>query len=407
MRGTALDVVSAWKDVLLALGAPARRGARAAGRSASTPRSSTGSRSRYGALVVLYGDPAAALARRRRHAPRRRARRPPRPAAGRRVLLRPRPRPDRARRARLGVTILASACGRRRLRADRHLRDPALVVAALGAPGWFTNQLGFTYNGLSRPAGELRLQHRQRRRLRRLVSMFLSPLAASYMFVVALLFIPHAASAAGLPLALLLFAGLSVDALALCAARARGSGSCCARSCGAQCAARWSRVGVVVVVGLAFVKAYPHIGPRTSFTRDGAAGAGANAASIRRPRRRGRVNEPRGASTSAISSLRDGIETVLRHPQGYGPGNAGSTAARTDVQIKAGESTYTELGVDDGPPRGAALRRLVARAVALGRPPPPVAQCRLRRDARARAADRHHRRAVGRGRVWALAGGAA
>jgi hypothetical protein len=39
---------------------------------------------------------------------------------------------------------------------------------------------------------------------------------------------------------------------------------------------------------------------------------------------------------------------VLHHPQGYGPGNAGSTAARTDVQIEAGESTYTELGVDAG-----------------------------------------------------------
>ena len=55
------------------------------------------------------------------------------------------------------------------------------------------------------------------------------------------------------------------------------------------------------------------------------------------------------ASTeSHWQSLRDGIETVLQHPQGYGLGNAGSTAARTDVQIKAGESTYTELGVDTG-----------------------------------------------------------
>jgi hypothetical protein len=55
------------------------------------------------------------------------------------------------------------------------------------------------------------------------------------------------------------------------------------------------------------------------------------------------------ASTSShLRNLRDGISTVLRHPQGYGPGNAGSTAARTDVQIKAGESTYTELGVEVG-----------------------------------------------------------
>jgi hypothetical protein len=46
--------------------------------------------------------------------------------------------------------------------------------------------------------------------------------------------------------------------------------------------------------------------------------------------------------------LRDGLETVVRHPHGYGLGNAGSTAARTSVEIKAGESTYTELGVETG-----------------------------------------------------------
>jgi hypothetical protein len=39
---------------------------------------------------------------------------------------------------------------------------------------------------------------------------------------------------------------------------------------------------------------------------------------------------------------------VVHHPQGFGVGNAGSTAARTGVTIEAGESTYTELGVDAG-----------------------------------------------------------
>ena len=42
------------------------------------------------------------------------------------------------------------------------------------------------------------------------------------------------------------------------------------------------------------------------------------------------------------------MRTVVHHPQGFGVGNAGSTAARTDVTIRAGESTYTELGVDTG-----------------------------------------------------------
>ena len=39
---------------------------------------------------------------------------------------------------------------------------------------------------------------------------------------------------------------------------------------------------------------------------------------------------------------------MLEHPQGYGLGNAGVVAKRTGVEIKAGESTYTEIGVDAG-----------------------------------------------------------
>ena len=42
------------------------------------------------------------------------------------------------------------------------------------------------------------------------------------------------------------------------------------------------------------------------------------------------------------------MRVVLEHPQGYGLGNAGVVAKRTGVEIKAGESTYTELGVDAG-----------------------------------------------------------
>ncbi|HEY4620872.1 MAG TPA: hypothetical protein VIG93_04165, partial [Gaiellaceae bacterium] len=53
-------------------------------------------------------------------------------------------------------------------------------------------------------------------------------------------------------------------------------------------------------------------------------------------------------SESHLRNLRDGLETVIGHPQGYGLGNAGVVAKRTGVEIKAGESTYTELGVDAG-----------------------------------------------------------
>ncbi len=100
----------------------------------------------------------------------------------------------------------------------------------------------------------------------------------------------------------------------------------------------------VIAVGAAFVRAYPHIGPTTSYTpaelviqREHAKTAGAA------------VDGLSDASTeSHWRSLREGIRTVVRHPQGFGLGNAGSTASRTRVEIKAGESTYTELGVETG-----------------------------------------------------------
>jgi hypothetical protein len=42
------------------------------------------------------------------------------------------------------------------------------------------------------------------------------------------------------------------------------------------------------------------------------------------------------------------VRVVIEHPQGFGLGNAGVVAKRTGVEIRAGESTYTELGVDAG-----------------------------------------------------------
>jgi hypothetical protein len=103
---------------------------------------------------------------------------------------------------------------------------------------------------------------------------------------------------------------------------------------------------VVLIASVVFVKAYPHIAPVTSFTpaelkqqEDNAHKAGAGAA----------TNGLGDASTASHwRSLRVGVSTVIHHPQGFGVGNAGSTAARTHVAIKAGESTYTELGVDAG-----------------------------------------------------------
>src|SRR5918992_388213 len=103
---------------------------------------------------------------------------------------------------------------------------------------------------------------------------------------------------------------------------------------------------VLVGVGVAFVQVYPDIGPETRFTP----------AELEIQRAGGRENptsgDPLDPDESSIDShwdsLREGAETVARHPQGYGVGNAGVTASRTGGDVKAGESTYTELGVDLG-----------------------------------------------------------
>ena len=61
-------------------------------------------------------------------------------------------------------------------------------------------------------------------------------------------------------------------------------------------------------------------------------------------------------------NLRDGIETVFHHPQGYGLGNAGATASRFGVPLRAGESNYTEIGVETGLRRRVAVHRVEPRA---------------------------------------------
>ncbi len=63
---------------------------------------------------------------------------------------------------------------------------------------------------------------------------------------------------------------------------------------------------------------------------------------------RGRIPTEDASTESHWENLREGVRTVIEHPQGFGLGNAGVVAKRTGVEIRAGESTYTELGVDAG-----------------------------------------------------------
>ena len=211
--------------------------------------------------------------------------------------------------------------------------------------GWFSDQLGLTYHGLSRLPENFVYNAGGNVVYRRLTSSFLSPLATGYLLVVALFLVPFRSRRFGAPLALLLFAALLwthtraalvalvLGLLLIAAVRRR--------------ALPLALAALVVVVGFAFTKEYGHVAPRTHFT----------------PReivvQQRIAKEHPGTSNQALSanesslrehwaSLKAGVRTVVHHPQGFGLGNAGVTAERTHVTVLAGESTYTELGVETG-----------------------------------------------------------
>jgi hypothetical protein len=245
-------------------------------------------------------------------------------------------------RSRLCRTVLAVAVGV----AVFGLLDVYLVPLSWwrSSQGWFSDQLGLRYHGLSGLPENFVYNAGGGTVFRRLTSTFLSPLATAYLLVVAMFFVPLRRRW-GPPVSLLLFAALLwthtraallalvVGLLVLAVVRR---------------AARPLVLAVAVaVVGLAFVKGYDHFGPRTHFTPIELKAQEQNA--HRHPTA---SHDPTSASESSLSehfaSLRDGARTVEHHAWGYGLGNSGVTAARTHVQVKAGESTYTELGVETG-----------------------------------------------------------
>jgi hypothetical protein len=218
-----------------------------------------------------------------------------------------------------------------------------------GVPGWFEHQLALDYGpGLSHlPENWVYNTGDEHHPLRRLVSTFLSPLATSYVLIVVLVFLASRRRVVRrqLAAAILCFAGLLWThtraatlaltlGLVLLGAAQR----------------RWLPVvagAAALAISVGFFAVYTSIGPDTSYTRSELAYLRENA------QKQGPVSgNAFSANESSISShwrnLKDGIRTVVHHPQGYGLGNAGTEAKRTDVTIKAGESTYTELGVEIG-----------------------------------------------------------
>ena len=216
-----------------------------------------------------------------------------------------------------------------------------------GVPGWYREQLGLDYEGLSGlPENWVYNTGDEENPIRRLVSTFLSPLASAYLFVVALIYVVSRPFRWYLGLLALLlytallythtraaFAALALGLVVLALAQRRVAPAALAVAS--------------VAAGALFLVAYPSIGPSTSYTSEELEWLRENAQ--REPGASGDPFAGNEASTeSHLSSLRDGIRAVMEHPQGYGLGNAGVVAKRTGVEIRAGESTYTELGVDAG-----------------------------------------------------------
>lgn len=216
-----------------------------------------------------------------------------------------------------------------------------------GVPGWYREQLGLDYEGLSGlPENWVYNTGDESNPIRRLVSTFLSPLASAYVLVVALIYVLSrpfrwwwGLLAAVLYVGLLYthtraaLAALVVGLIVLAIAQRRPAPAV---------------LGLAsVVVAALFVAAYPSIGPSTSYTPEELEWLRQNAA-----QQGGTSGDPFAGNEASTEShwrnLRDGVRVVIRHPQGYGLGNGGVVAKRTGVEIRAGESTYTELGVDAG-----------------------------------------------------------
>lgn len=212
-----------------------------------------------------------------------------------------------------------------------------------GAVGYFRRQLGFDYNGPGGMPENFAFNAGNNVLYRRLISTFISPLGAAYMFVVALLAAPIRRLA--IPFTALVFAGLlfTISRSALTGLVAGLLVLALARR------EWWPLVAVVVVIGagIGFDRVYKHVAPTTHFLPSEIKQQEENAK--KHPGAKTQLfdfNEP--SWSSHLSSLRRGLSTVVHHPQGFGLGNAGATAERFGVQLKAGESNYTEIGVETG-----------------------------------------------------------
>ncbi len=212
-------------------------------------------------------------------------------------------------------------------------------------PAYFREQLGFEHHGpRGLPENFVFNTGDESDLLRRAVSTFLSPLGPAYLLVVALCLW------AVRPRSGWLLAAIAAVGLLFTFTRAAMLVLACALLVLGFVQRRWWPVAAAVLTlatAVIWTQVYPSIAPETTWSqadlryqRDQAEKLGVT------PGETVALDEP--SIRNHLRALRDGVETVARHPQGYGLGNAGATALRHDVPLKAGESTYTELGVDTG-----------------------------------------------------------
>jgi hypothetical protein len=220
-------------------------------------------------------------------------------------------------------------------------RDSAVV-------DYFHKQLGYDYKGTGGlPENFIFNTGSEDHFLRRLVSVFLGPLASAYCFVAALLL---AAAFRRRPRVLAPMCALIAVALLFTFSRSALLALAAGLVVLAFLLRRWWPLAAAVAtlaVSVAWVHVFPHVAPEGKWTTQDlvqqrnharqSPGASGNAGSLDEP-----------SLHSHWISLREGVRTVVHHPQGYGLGNAGQTASRTGTPIKAGESNYTEIGAETG-----------------------------------------------------------
>lgn len=349
VHGAALTAIEAWKEILLGVALlRAARDALSARRLPFEPRAPDAFAVAFALVVVVYGIvPQSALGGHAGHkAVLLGLKHDLIPVGayflGRSLAL------GRSELRRLGWTIAAAAAAVAAFGLVEVYAVPISWWRSSSVPDYFNKQLGYDYHGTGRlPENFVYNTGSESHFLRRLVSVFLSPLATSYMLVVALLLSVALGARRRLlaALAVVSFAGLlwtfsraSVAALVV---------GLCLLALVRRRAWPLAAAVAAAAIGVGFAHVFTSIAPEGHWTK----------ADLAFQRERARQHP--GASGQALSlnessihshweNLKHGLRTDFHHPQGYGVGNVGQTASRTGVPLAAGESNYTEIAAETG-----------------------------------------------------------